>query len=932
MNMRHPLSQFALLAFLVLAAGLFPGTAPLLAGGPFLICDETTGTAFAYPAAPVPIRIDPGSMGPNLTNAQADLLTENGYAQWTNVATASFAHAAGPDIPFDVDATNAFYMFGVNGYGIDVIYDADGSIFSDFFGAPPGVLGLAGPKFIDFDTCELSESFVVLNGAGVDPADVGGVNFGGVFTHEFGHSINLAHSQTNGAILFFGDDIAPSGCEAPYDGTPALDQIETMYPFIDPSAAAGLGQEMAIVDNLDDIASVSNIYPDAGWPGSAATISGTILAADASSEIRGVNVVARNLADPFGDAISALSGDFSLFFGVPPDGSYTFNGLTPGAEYAVYIDAIVAGGFSIFPAGLLPEMEEFWNDDAEGSDPDLDDRCAQVAAVPTQTADIIINDFASTDPNESNDDSESATPAACGFTSTDTEIFSFLDVDYYRFTLTAGQTVDIDVDSAELGTSLDSVLGLFDAGLNLLTVNDDDPGPGEFFSLDSHIEKVLGPGLYYFAVAAFADFDFDGSDGTSIGGYTVSLTCGPIPPVAGNDLLGSTGGKWASLINVHPGFGEASFRAPQGAFGPANEIEFRDDGVLFGTTGGGSSNLVRIDPSTGVETLVGRHTLGAIDGLEFVDGTLYGTYVAGPGLPSDLVIVDTTTAALTTVGPTGFASIGGLAFDPSSGTLYGATAGAGGGDLVTIDLGTGAATLVGSTGFTDVSALELSPIGTLYGGLGIDDIDAGSVVLIDPTDGAGSFLGPTGFPAVTGLSFVPGPLPVDGGFELGSPNPFWSEFSTNFGTPLCFPGCGARSGDVVAFFGGTPFFEEGALSQTFVLPASRGGLVTRLNFYLNVPECSGSPDDYLEVLVNGEQLFVIRGDDPSCGGFDYTRYALDISSFLGSEVTLEFHSVVEGLGLTSFFLDDVEIALLPTAIFADGFESGDTSAWSSTVP
>lgn len=932
--MKHPQPHLALL---VLAAGLFAGALPTRAGGPLFICDPTTRTPFTYPAGSVPIRKDPGSMGPDLTNAQADVLTDNGYAQWTNVATAFFEATPGADVAFDVDATNVFLVIGAeNGFGIDVVYDADGSIIADFFGAPPGVLGISSPELADFGTCEISESWAVLNGAGVDPADAGGANFGGVFTHEFGHSINLGHSQTNGAILFFNDDIGPTSCATPYAGAPAFSDVETMYPFIDPSAETGLGQEMAIVDHLDDIASVSNVYPTGGWPGSAGTISGIILAEDATNELSGINVIARNLADPFGDAISALSGDFTQgFFGSGGDGLYTFNGLTAGADYAVYLDGIVAGGFSTPPAGLLPKMEEFWNDESESSDPDTDDRCEQADAVPTLTANIILNTVATTDANEPNGDFDAATTFACGSSSVGTQILSFFDVDFYRFTLAAGQLVSLDIDAAILGSTLDSTLGLFDASFNLLTLSDDTPGPGEFFSLDSFLTRVLAPGQYYFAVSAFADFDFDGSGGASIGDYTVSVTCSAIPPVAGNDLLGSTGGKWAALIEVHPGTGNASFQAPQGAFGPANEIEFRDDGVLFGTTGGGSSNLVRIDPSTGAETLIGRHDFGAIDGLEFVNGTLYGAHAPGPGLPSALVIVDPSTSALTTVGPTGFSSIGGLAYDPSSATLYGVTAGAAGGDLVTLNLTTGAATLVGSTGFTDVSALEFAPIGTLYGGLGANDADAGSLIVIDPTDGAGSLIGPTGYPAVTGLSFVQGPLPMDGGFELGSPHPFWSEFSTNFGTPLCTPGfcgAGARSGDGWVWFGGAAP-EEAAVSQTFDLPDVPGDPVARLSFYLLLPECSGSPDDFLEVLVNGDQRFVIRGDDARCFGFDYERHSVDLAAYLGSRITLEFHSIVEGPLVSSFFLDDVVISLLPDAgIFADGFESGDTSAWSSTVP
>jgi hypothetical protein len=162
--------------------------------------------------------------------------------------------------------------------------------------------------------------------------------------------------------------------------------------------------------------------------------------------------------------------------------------------------------------------------------------------------------------------------------------------------------------------------------------------------------------------------------------------------------------------------------------------------------------------ATGLEARVGRHDGGAVNGLEFVDGTLYGTYVPSSGEPSQVVVVDQDTGELTLVGPTGFDNVGGLAFRPTTDTMYGVTSGTGGSNLITVDLATGAGTLVGPTGFTDVAALEFAPDGTLFGGIGGNSGRAGELIAIDPATGAGTPVGPTGFPVLTGLTFVPLPL------------------------------------------------------------------------------------------------------------------------------------------------------------------------------
>ncbi|MEJ2582156.1 MAG: hypothetical protein P8127_11075, partial [Acidobacteriota bacterium] len=120
---------------------------------------------------------------------------------------------------------------------------------------------------------------------------------------------------------------------------------------------------------------VSTLYPAPNFLSNTGTISGTIFAPNGSTRITGVNVIARNLADPFTDAVSAISSDFtdSTSQADPIVGTYTINGLTPGADYAVYVDEILAGGFSTALQVPLPGPEEFYNGADESSDSSTDD-------------------------------------------------------------------------------------------------------------------------------------------------------------------------------------------------------------------------------------------------------------------------------------------------------------------------------------------------------------------------------------------------------------------------------------------------------------------------------------------------------------------------------------------------------------------------------
>jgi hypothetical protein len=134
------------------------------------------------------------------------------------------------------------------------------------------------------------------------------------------------------------------------------------------------------------------------------------------------------------------------------------------------------------------------------------------------------------DPNEPNDSLSEATPLACP-AAIDVEIDPLRDVDFYELSVSPGDIVTIDIDADEFGSTLDSVLGIFDAFGTLRDTSDDSTGPGETDSLDSFLLTTgSGGGALFIAVSAFSDFGFDGTDAGSTGFYSLIVACeSPVP-------------------------------------------------------------------------------------------------------------------------------------------------------------------------------------------------------------------------------------------------------------------------------------------------------------------------------------------------------------------------------------------------------------------
>ena len=120
-----------------------------------------------------------------------------------------------------------------------------------------------------------------------------------MFTHEFGHAINLSHSQVNGPMVYSSLIEAPyypgmPRCVAPvhrfdYSATAGANRanpamLETMYPFLNHKTAAGI--EQSTVDMPDDIAGISNLYPTASYKATRGSISGVLRLKDGKPRVQ----------------------------------------------------------------------------------------------------------------------------------------------------------------------------------------------------------------------------------------------------------------------------------------------------------------------------------------------------------------------------------------------------------------------------------------------------------------------------------------------------------------------------------------------------------------------------------------------------------------------------------------------------------------------
>ncbi len=122
------------------------------------------------------------------------------------------------------------------------------------------------------------------------------------------------------------------------------------------------------------------------------------------------------------------------------------------------------------------------------------------------------------------------------------------DVDLYRFTVSAGQTVDFDIDTVQNGPGgLGSFLRLFNSSGELLATNDDAAAPGEnVIGFDAYLRyRFDAPGTYYIGVSNFTNVTYDPQTGNgdtaggsfSIGDYQLIVQAAVENPIDNDDSI-----------------------------------------------------------------------------------------------------------------------------------------------------------------------------------------------------------------------------------------------------------------------------------------------------------------------------------------------------------------------------------------------------------
>jgi subtilisin family serine protease len=153
----------------------------------------------------------------------------------------------------------------------------------------------------------------------------------------------------------------------------------------------------------------------------------------------------------------------------------------------------------------------------------------------------------------------------------------------------------------------------------------------------------------------------------------------------------------------------------------------------------------------------------------------------------------------------------------------------------------------------------------------------------------------------------------DGGFELGSATPHWTQESTNFGTPLCSAICGGdgpRTGTYWAWFGGTLSAEQSVITQTKkIAPGPK-----QLTFWLWWSSGNEVTSTF-KVKIDGVEIFALTGATNTAYRSGWTAVAIDISAYADGDVhTLRFEESNQASSTyTNIYLDDVNFGNVPGA-------------------
>jgi len=147
----------------------------------------------------------------------------------------------------------------------------------------------------------------------------------------------------------------------------------------------------------------------------------------------------------------------------------------------------------------------------------------------------------------------------------------------------------------------------------------------------------------------------------------------------------------------------------------------------------------------------------------------------------------------------------------------------------------------------------------------------------------------------------------DGGFEAGTPNPYWQEYSLVFGTPLCdVASCGTGGGTAGphmgnwwTWFGGSSTGDIGWVTQTVVITT---GSSASLSFWLWVGAAASGPNDYMRVYLDSTPLYTANVA-VATAAYELVTVTVPATFADGQPHVLRFASETSGPG--NIHVDDV---------------------------
>ncbi len=308
--------------------GLLTAAPRAQAGGPLVV---NFGAPVVWPTSSGTIyyQIDKGRLG-SLSNYQASSLVNESFRTWQNVSTAwiKFSKSSRSLYYTDIDDRNYFTFLEQVDDGVNsIIFDDDGEILDLVLGegSKDHILGLTS---VMSNSNDIVSSRAIYNGYFIE---MYGLSDGEVLTtmlHETGHMFGLDHAQHSRHLA--------------YDN---VDLLNEFVPIMFPTMISSNDDRSELT--VDDILSLSNLYPTTYHRNSTGKISGTV--SRGALGVPGVNVIAREVDNPLENISTTTTGLYDLY-----RGTYTLEGLSPGT-YEIVAEAIDSNFYETSSVGQYAE-------------------------------------------------------------------------------------------------------------------------------------------------------------------------------------------------------------------------------------------------------------------------------------------------------------------------------------------------------------------------------------------------------------------------------------------------------------------------------------------------------------------------------------------------------------------------------------------------